>query len=545
MKRRFEDRATDERYQRPPAVAPWSLGATAVLAGAAVMSVEVLGARLLAPFFGVSLFVWTALIGTTLIALAAGYLVGGIAADRIESPGPLCAALIAAGILVALVPVLKAPVLRLCTAAGLRAGALGAAVLLFAPALVLLGGVTPLLLRMASRRMESLGSTAGRLYALSTLGSFLGTIATGFFLIGLIGVDRIFLCVGGLLVGIGTLQAVHIRHAWIAALAMTAPLLALPHAGEAERQLADGTRVQRLDSRDSFYGNVKVIDYSFASRRVRELVIDGLVQGGIDLDDKRSIYEYAYLAAVLPRTLAPHGTRCLVIGLGIGVLPMWYHAQGIATEVVDIDPVVVEIARRRFGLDPRLTVHVADARTFLAGTSTQYDYIVLDVFTGDTTPGHLLSRETMQLLRERLDSRGVLAVNLIGDVGPDGRMTASVIKTMRSVFQHVEVHPTFAPAPGATIGNLVVLAHSGGPAALSDPRIDLEHVHPLAREGVRLGLTRRIEPQAPDAIVLTDDFNPVDILDRAVKEHVRRRILETTDWDSLLGRGIAHSSNPA
>lgn len=545
MIRAFTGGALRAHTQHDSALARWHLGLTAVLAGAAVMSIEVLGARLLAPFFGVSLFVWTALIGTTLIALAAGYVAGGIAADRLDSPAVLYAALVLAGVLVALVPALKAPVLKLCTLAGLRAGALAAALLLFAPALVVLGGVTPLLLRMASRRIESLGTTAGMLYALSTLGSFLGTIATGFFLIGLIGVDRIFLAVGGMLIGIGTLYFVRLRHAWIAALAMTLPLLALPRAGEATRHLADGTRVQRIDNRDSFYGNIKVIDYSFASRRLRELVIDGLVQGGIDLNDRRSVYEYAYLAAALPRAIAPHGTRCLVIGLGIGVLPMWYRAQGIATEAVDIDAAVVDIARRRFGLDPRVAVHIADARTFLAGDATQYDYIVLDVFNGDTTAGHLLSVEAMQLLRRRLDPHGVLAVNLIGDVGPAGRMTASVIKTMRSVFEQVDVRPTFAPAPGATIGNLVVLAYAGAPAPLAAENVDLEHVHPLARDGVRLGLTRRIAPQATGAIVLTDDFNPIDVEDRAVKEHVRRRILETTDWDILLGRGNPFSSIPA
>lgn len=537
MKRRLEDHAVHARPKRPTAAAAWSLGATAVITGAAVMSIEVLGARLLAPFFGVSLFVWTALIGTTLLALAAGYLGGGILADRVDGPGALYAGLILAGALVALVPALKAPVLKVCTLAGLRAGALTAALLLFAPSLVLLGGVTPLLLRLASQRIESLGRTAGRLYALSTLGSLLGTLATGFFLIGLIGVDRIFLCVGGVLIVIGALHFRRGRHAWMAAAAIILPLLALPRGGVVVRNLVDGTQVQRIESRDSFYGNVKVIDYSYASRRLRELVIDGLVQGGIDLNDKRSVYEYAYLAADLPRAIAPTGTRCLVIGLGIGVLPMWYQAQGIATEVVDIDPVVVHIARRRFGLDPRLIVHVADARTFLTGASARYDYIVLDVFSGDTTPGHLLSVEAMRLLRARLHPDGVLAVNLIGDIGPAGRMTASVVKTMRSVFTQIDVRPTFAPGPQDTIGNLVVLAHSGPPAVLASERIDLDHVHPMARDGVRIGLTRRVEPAAADAIVLTDDYNPIDVEDRAVKERVRRRIIETTDWDILLGRG--------
>jgi spermidine synthase len=208
----------------------------------------------------------------------------------------------------------------------------------------------------------------------------------------------------------------------------------------------------------------------------------------------------------------------------------------VETDVVDIDPAVVEMARRHFGLDEGLNVHVADARRFLLTTRERYDYIVLDVFNGDTTPAHLLSVEAMRLLRERLREGGVLAVNLIGDIGPRGTMTASVVKTMREVFARVEVRPTFEPAQAGTIGNLILLAHSGAPTHFESVDAAIAQVHPLARAGVYLGLTREVEPAAGDGIVLTDDFNPIDVDDLTVKEHVRQQILESTDWDILLGR---------
>jgi len=224
-----------------------------------------------------------------------------------------------------------------------------------------------------------------------------------------------------------------------------------------------------------------------------------------------------------------------VIGLGAGVVPRRFQARGIATDVVDIDPDVVRMARAHFALDPALPVFVADARQFLARSGQRYDYVVLDVFTGDTTPGHLLSLEAMQLIRARMTARGVLAVNLVGDIGPRGRMTASVVKTLRAVFERVEVRPTFVPEEDGPIGNLVLIAldRSDVPTSVDVP--DALAVHPLAARGVRHALTHRVEPASTaGAVVLTDDFNPIDLEDLAVKERVRRQILESTDWRLLL-----------
>src|SRR5581483_10002555 len=237
-----------------------------------------------------------------------------------------------------------------------------------APALALLGAVSPCLLRLAAQRVEHLGRTAGALYALSTLGSFVGTVVTGFYLIALAGIDRIFQGIGAALIALGCIYFVRYRRRWLAAAALLVPVAVGTAPSQAVRQLSDGTRVERIASRDGFYGKVKVLDYSHGLQSVRELVIDGLVQGGVDLATGQSVYEYAYLAERLPRAIQPHGTRCLVIGLGIGVVPAWYRAQGVRTEAVDIDPEVVAFARAHFALDRQLPVHLTDARRYLGTT---------------------------------------------------------------------------------------------------------------------------------------------------------------------------------
>ncbi|MGD8884305.1 MAG: fused MFS/spermidine synthase, partial [Gammaproteobacteria bacterium] len=173
---------------------------TAVLCGALVMAIEVMGSRVIGPFFGVSLFVWTSLITVTLVALSLGYAFGGYLADRYSSPKYLYSIIMVAGALTLLVPMLQAPVLKLCAPLGLRTGAFISTLILFGPALFLLGCVSPYLVKIAASQLRNLGAVVGGLYALSTIGSTAGTVITGFLLVALLGVDKIFLVTGSLLI---------------------------------------------------------------------------------------------------------------------------------------------------------------------------------------------------------------------------------------------------------------------------------------------------------------------------------------------------------
>ncbi len=238
----------------------------------------------------------------------------------------------------------------------------------------------------------------------------------------------------------------------------------------------------------------------------------------------------------MPVALQPDGDRALVIGLGVGMVPGWYVQRGVTVDVVDIDPDVVDLARRYFGFETNGEVFIQDARAFLARPGEDYDYILLDVFNGDVTPGHLLSREALALVAARLDEGGVLALNLIGSLGSDNFMTASVLATLRTAFDTVEVMPTFDPARNATgEGNLIVVAYQGPRRAVT-PRV-LSPVHRLAAAQVRANLGRRFDFAAgTPAIVLTDDYNPIDVFDAPLRERVRRTIIATTEPE-LLGAG--------
>lgn len=504
------------------------------------MVVEVLGSRVIGPYFGVSLFVWTALIAVTLLSLSAGYAIGGRIADRHPSPDWLYGLIFAAGLLVALVPIMKVPVIEASSALGLRAGALVSACLLFGPALLLLGCVSPLIVRVAAPEWQRLGRTVGLFYAVSTLGSFVGTALTGFFIIAYIGVSMAFYLCGLLLCLLASGYFIFFRKKYAIALALPVFLLPiyLEEKHSVEARMPDGTQVVLLDSADSFYGNVKVVEYRGSAGQTREMMIDGLIQGGIDPANGKSIYEYAYLMEHLSVAAKPDIRTALLIGLGPGVVVEGLQRRGVATTVVDIDPLVVRMATKYFGFKPQQPVVVADGRYALSARMSggiRYDAILMDVFNGDITPGHLLSREAIAQVRMKLSPDGVFSLNLIGSLDPESRLLPSIVRTLRTQFSEVLAFPLFDPGAGRSAnGNIVILASNvslDGALRLTG----ISDVHPLAQAGVDAALSYGMKlPDYPSAEILSDDYNPLDVMDPELHEGVRQTILKTTPAAILL-----------
>jgi MFS family permease len=482
---------------------------TALVSGAMVMVVEVLGSKVIGPVFGVSLFVWTSLIAVTLVALAGGYALGGVLADRHPSADALYGILAAAGVLVLLVPFAKSGVLRLCQPLGLRLGALASAALLFGPPLLLLGFVSPYLVRLAARELDRIGRTVGVFYSVSTLGSFAGTVLAGFYLLAYFGVSRIFQLVGALLVALAVAYFVFFRRRAAALLLLALPLL-LSHEQPLRTTTApDGTRVVEVLSRDTYYGHLTVIDYHHGPQRYREMLLDGQVQGAVDTANGLSIFPYTYFLQLVPTGLRPGGERCLVMGLGPG--------------------------KSHFGFAVSGDVVVGDARRHLATSRRSYDYVIFDVFNGDTTPEHLMSIEAMRLAKARVRPGGVLAVNVMGSLRHDNFVTASVARTLEAVFESVAIFPVFPADAEEQAGSVVMVAWDGAVRSFPAGRFDRAPVHPLVRQ--RLGRSagwRFRFPVETRAIVLSDEYNPIGFFDLWVKERAREGILKDIYLDLLL-----------
>jgi MFS family permease len=217
---------TEPRAVGSPTWRPALVYANVVVGGASVMVVEILGTRVLRPFFGVSLFVWSALLAVTLASLAVGYFAGGVLVDRRPQRRVLYWLTLCAGVTCGLLPGLSAPVLSLADGVGIRMGALVSATLLFAPTLILLGMVSPAALRLLTRDVAAVGHTAGRVYGVSTLAGLAATFLTGFVLVPSFDVDTIFTGVSLLLILAGLTGLLTERVTGLAGLILLAPIAA-------------------------------------------------------------------------------------------------------------------------------------------------------------------------------------------------------------------------------------------------------------------------------------------------------------------------------
>jgi spermidine synthase len=160
--------------------------------------------------------------------------------------------------------------------------------------------------------------------------------------------------------------------------------------------------------------------------------------------------------------------------------------------------------------------------------------VILDVFNGDTTPGHLISVEAMRLAKQRLTTNGVFAANIIGSVEHDTLMTASIIKTLQSVFENVAVYSATDTSLSEGVSNLAIVAYDGTPRTAQMDRVPNMNIHPLVENTVRDNMQHPISFTHPaSAIVLTDDYNPVDFYDVWLKEKIRKSNLDSTDFDIL------------
>jgi len=429
----------------------------AFVGGAGIMIVEILGSRVLGPFFGVGLFVWSALLAVTLTALALGYYAGGVLADRKPVPTRVFVLLVASGCLVALVPPAAAFVLKLTDGLGIRWGTLASATVLLGPSLTTLGMVTTSAVRSAARDPNSTGKSAGLVYAVSTLGSLAGTLLAGFILVPRWAVNSTLSVTAVALILTGVAGwVVHRGKRAIRFLPLLAlPWLALP---APPAFLAEGIRV--LERSESLLGRLSVVQDDTRREPLRLLRVDHSFIGGRWTDTGDPAFSFVHLLEAV-RLARPEGRRLLQIGLGVGSLSASMARAGVRTDVVEIDPEVVRLASAHFHYRATGEVAIEDARTFIRRPGIPYDFIVHDTFTGGAVPEHLLSLEVLQRLRTLLVPGGVLALNIVGaESGPLSAVTRAVNKTLQVAFPHVRVFRDGPNIPRENLSNIVFFASS-------------------------------------------------------------------------------------
>lgn len=489
--------------------------------GAVLMGLQMVGSRLIAPFFGSSVFVWGGLISIFLGALSMGYYLGGVMADRWPRPTVLAGLLTLAGLAILALTVTARPILLAFDAwdLGPRLNPMLASIVLFVIPSMLMGMTSPFAIKLVARDLSTVGSKAGVLYALSTAGSIAGTVGTAFFLIPALGVRIILYLLGGTLLALAAmLVAAHerlIRPATGVAVLILALTAAPPIQGAPIKLPV--SRV--LYEKDSVYHQISVMEDGLN----RYLRFNRSFQGGMVLRDPFEspfLYtSYAHLAHVFH----PAIRRVLLIGLGAGSIPkrLTRDYADVSVDSIELDPAVAEVAKRFFEVkeDGRHRIVIQDGRVFIRRSEAKYDLIILDAYFAEGIPFHLATREFLEMVRNRLAPGGIVVSNIIGALnGPQSRLFRALYKTYARVFPGLYPFPTaFGLARNPTETRTIILV-AGARAGMTGEEI-LSVARRLRAEGrVRLPLDRYARDfygskvSTDDVPVFTDDYAPVDIL---------------------------------
>ncbi len=488
--------------------------------GAAVLALEILGTRILGPFYGVSLFLWSALITVTLAALSLGYAVGGYWADRSGSTTRLCVLIMSAGIWIISIPLIRHPFLALAEPLGLRFAVLVAAVVLFFIPLMLLGTVNPFAIKLKTAALSEVGRTAGNLYAISTLAGVVSALATGFFLIPNVGVTNLTLIIGCVLVTVGAIGLLTAKRTAIAGIGIAAAIVLVV----AGRSAGDRDDVGHglLAVRQSPYAELRVLD----AQGNRHLLIDGGIHTLVDTATWASMFHYTAVMD-LPKYFHDKPGNMLLIGLRGGSLARQYATDGWRVDAVEIDPTVIQFAREYFHLGPADgTIYEMDGRQFLSAHQKTYDVILLDAFGSSSIPFHLVTKEVFNLIALHLNQGGTFALN-VETIGWDDPIVKTLTATLRQAFREVVVLPI--EEPPNRFGNLILMASNSGLEPKRDPEKN-ETFDPDWRYGPGYqkvhAWDNHFTPDITDASILTDDLNPIDLRAGAINLASRRGLHE-------------------
>ncbi|MBI1956937.1 MAG: fused MFS/spermidine synthase [Candidatus Niyogibacteria bacterium] len=417
----------------------WFLYFTLFITGAVILVIEIAGTRVLAPFYGSTIFVWSSLITVTLAALAAGYVTGGFIADK-RPDGRWFYALIFAGGASALALIkISQPVLIFSDQFGIRWGAFVAALALFALPLFLLSTTGPFVIRLLAREREHAGHVSGIVFGVSTAGSLAGALLAGFYLIPNFFIENIFIAAASIVMGAAFVGFLLERGSRTLASIFAVLLLLGVVIPAYPGTVADGTSV--LHESPSFYGTIQIIERG----GIRCMSISSFTQTCIKISNSQQVLPYVGLIETLLSDL--ENGRMLVIGLGGGVMARDMAGQFDAIDVVEIDQKVYDAAKEYFGYrdaDPSITTHIADGRAFVRKYDAEpYTAVVLDIFAGSNLVPHFFTKEAFESMREVLAPNGVLVINTIGrPYGRGSELPRSVLRTLAAVFPYTGIIST-------------------------------------------------------------------------------------------------------
>ena len=477
------------------------------ITGASVMVLELVGSRVLAPYAGTSIYIWTILIGVILGSLSFGYWYGGKFADRNPNYKTFSRIIFIAGLFIGAMAFVKTIILMALTgytAMDIIFGAAIGVVILFVPPSVLLGMVSPYAVRLKMKTVEKSGSTVGNLYAVSTIGSIVGTFVAGFFLISFLGNTIILLSLSILLI-LTSIFSHTTGKKW----GKIGLIVFFIFGIAGTLMIKDFSKANGFVDVDTQYNRIMIMDEidETTGRPIRSFYTDFYGrQSGMFLDGEELLVEYTRHYHLVDH-FNPGFKKSLMIGGAGYSFPKDYLLKypDAEIDVVEIDPKVTELAREYFDLpdDPRLNIIHADGRTYLNQTDTKYDAIFIDAFnpTG-FVPHHITTKETIEKLRGALNDNGIVIMNMVTAIRGEGSgFMSAEYKTYCEVFPQVNIYQVAPDQDLEEPQNVILVA--------------LKSESPFPLTSLDGFLSRLLQNQITeydimDVPVLTDDFAPVD-----------------------------------
>lgn len=466
---------------------------TVFLTGLCVTALELTASRFLAPYFGASIFVWANIIGLVLIALSLGYFLGGRLADRFPQAKPLYTVIFLTGLFTLLIPFVGLPLLQgtksffTATSRGLIFGSFFAVTTLFALPLILLGMISPWMIRIVSKDVNVVGSVSGNIYGFSTLGSIVGVFLPVFLTIPFLGTKHSILLFGITLLLLGVIGLAMPKR-WLVLSLLSFLLFLTP------KNLLPPSSII-ITQAESPYNFLSVKQFDKAKLL---MVNEGRGVQSIFREDEILTGNYWDYAALLP-FLGQRGNSYLIIGLAAGTSARLIHqfSPEIAIDGVEIDKKIIALGEKYFGLaDTKARVFLEDGRMFLRHAPRRYDYVMVDVYSNEFyIPFHLATKEFFEEVKQIMTKNGMLLMNIA--FKREELLTEFLESTLASVFPEVRVleieSNTFLFASNEKFSYL-----------------DSEKAPPLALKPLYDNFLERSEAARKGKKPFTDDFAPIE-----------------------------------
>ncbi|HEX9665569.1 MAG TPA: fused MFS/spermidine synthase [Thermodesulfobacteriota bacterium] len=488
------------------------LYATVFVTGLVILMLEVLGSRVMAPFFGVSLYIWASLISVTLIALSLGYWLGGTIADRKNEPDFLYSIILFSTIAILSIPFIAGPLMEWSyNLVGIKGGVLLSAFLIFSIPLMLLGMASPYVIRLLVTQSEGVGGVAGGVFAISTVGSVIGALLTAFVLIPNLGVNKAFTLGALLLLFVTCIYSIAWKKYYQVLITLLILLISLYLLLFYQKPLAKDDLRQVIYQTDSRYGQLKVVDILGSDYRA------ALIDGGVQNIVNQSVYklEPSSYVSLLSQLLPASGIRSgdvLIIGLGAGEIARVLSKLGYQIDLVEIDPKVETIAKNYFNFRSKFgRVIIDDGRRYIRNCKKKYDLIFVDVASGGTQPWYLFTKEAFEETSKILRPGGIIGINLIGYYqGEKSKFAHSIYRTLMTAYRYSEIYIPTNPVP-SRLTNIIFFASNKPFSDNPEKKKMLENLY-----GIRVNFN------PPDGIIITDNFNPLDLWSIEISEAFRK-----------------------